>query len=233
MPRHYRSFTHREQHRSQHGNWLRAAVLGANDGIISTASVLIGIAAAGSNARSLLIAGVAALVAGAMAMAAGEYVSVSTQQDSINADLRREAGELAERPEHEHDELAAIYVSRGLAPELAESVAAALMKHDALQAHARDELGISEQLGVNAFQAALASAASFSVGAALPLILSLLVPMAFVVRALYLATLIFLAALGLAAAQLGGAPIGPSVLRVVLWGIAAMAFSHAVGSIFR
>jgi vacuolar iron transporter family protein len=224
---------HRETHTGHRSNWLRAAVLGANDGIISTASLLIGVAAAGSNPKALFVAGVAALIAGAMSMAAGEYVSVSSQADTERADLKREAQELNEKPDHELAELAGIYVKRGLDAATALAVATQLMKHDALGAHARDELGISQQLTANPLQAALVSAASFASGAALPLMMILFLPATFLVQGLSLGSLIFLAALGCVAAKIGGSPLLPSVLRVVLWGTLAMTITALVGSAFN
>jgi vacuolar iron transporter family protein len=224
---------HTEWHRQHRSGWLRAAVLGANDGIISTASLLIGVAAAGSSPKALFIAGVAALIAGAMAMAAGEYVSVSSQADIERADLAREAQEIRDRPEHELDELAAIYIKRGLEPALAKTVAIQLTKTDALKAHARDELGISELQPANAIQAALVSAASFAIGAVLPLLMVLVLPALWLVQGLSLGCLALLAFLGYAAARIGGAPVLPSMQRVVLWGVCAMAATAIVGSAFN
>lgn len=210
--------------------WLRAAVLGANDGIVSTASLVIGVAAASAGKGEILIAGVAGLVAGAMSMAAGEYVSVSSQSDAERADIARETRELEDQPEFEVEELANIYVGRGLTPELARQVAEQLMAKDALAAHARDELGISEITTARPVQAALASAATFSVGAALPLAVVLASPPQNLIVAVAAASLVFLAALGAAGAQAGGAsPLRP-VLRVVFWGALAMAVTAAIGS---
>src|SRR5262252_5677496 len=218
---------HIERHRTQRIGWLRAAVLGANDGIVSTASLIVGVAAAGASSRSILVAGVAGLVAGAMSMAAGEYVSVSSQADTQDADLARERRELAADPEHEHQELAAIYVQRGLDPVLAAEVAVQLMKHDAIGAHARDELGISETLTALPVQAALASAATFAVGAVLPLILVLLFPASMLVWAVSIGSLVFLAVLGSLSARAGGASTAMATVRVTFWGALALALKQA------
>jgi VIT1/CCC1 family predicted Fe2+/Mn2+ transporter len=207
-------------------------VLGANDGIVSTASLVMGVAAAGVGAKSILVTGVAGLVAGAMSMAAGEYVSVSSQSDTERADLDRERKELATDPKHEHAELAAIYVGRGLDAGLAAEVATQLTKHDALGAHARDELGISETLTARPVQAALASAGTFSVGAALPLLVVLLVPVSALMWAVALSSLFFLALLGSLAARTGGAPVITSAIRVTFWGALAMGLTAGVGSLF-
>lgn len=223
---------HRERHRTQHTGWLRAAVLGANDGIVSTASLVLGVAASGAGTHTILVAGLAALVAGAMSMAAGEYVSVSSQADTERADLARERRELAEDAAHEHEELTLIYMGRGLDRTLAEQVATQLMAHDALGAHARDELGISDALAARPVQAALASAASFAAGAALPLAMVALLPESALMWGLSGASLTFLAALGWLAARAGGAPVFASVARVVLWGGLAMAATTAIGSMF-
>src|SRR5262252_3344626 len=196
---------HIERHRTQRIGWLRAAVLGANDGILSTASLVVGVAAAGADTRGILVAGVAGLVAGAMSMAAGEYVSVSSQADTESADLARERKELAADPEHEHEELAAIYVQRGLEPALAAQVAVQLMKHDAIGAHARDELGISEALTARPVQAAFASAWTFSLGALAPLLIVLLFPVSTLVWTVSGSSLLFLAILGSLSARAGGA----------------------------
>ncbi len=212
--------------------WLRAAVLGANDGIVSTASLILGVDAAGVDEKGILIAGIAGLVAGAMSMAAGEYVSVSSQSDVENADLERERKELAADPGYEHEELAAIYVARGLDAGLAAEVAAQLMKHDALGAHARDELGISEKLSARPVQAALASAGTFTVGAALPLLIVLLVPVAALMWAVSLSSLLFLALLGSLSARAGGASVVTAAARVTFWGAMAMALTAGVGSLF-
>ena len=223
---------HRERHRTHRTGWLRAAVLGANDGIVSTASLVLGVAAAGASAHGILVAGVAGLVAGAMSMAAGEYVSVSSQADTERADLAREAKELAANPEQEHDELAGIYVRRGLDAALASSVATQLMRHDALGAHGRDELGISDTLAARPVQAALASAATFAVGAALPLLMVLLFPVSALMWGVSGSSLVFLALLGLLAARAGGAPMIASAARVAFWGALAMALTAAVGALF-
>jgi len=223
---------HIEIHRTHRIGWLRAAVLGANDGIVSTASLVMGVAAAGVGAKSILITGVAGLVAGAMSMAAGEYVSVSSQSDTESADLDRERKELAADPKHEQAELAAIYVGRGLDAVLAAEVATQLTKHDALGAHARDELGISETLTARPVQAALASAGTFSVGAALPLLVVLLVPVSALMWAVALSSLFFLALLGSLAARTGGAPVITSATRVTFWGALAMGLTAGVGSLF-
>lgn len=223
---------HTERHLVSRIGWLRAAVLGANDGIVSTASLIIGVAAAGGAKQALLVAGVAGLVAGAMSMAAGEYVSVSSQSDTERADIARETAELRDQPEFEIEELANIYVGRGLTPELAREVAQQLMAKDALGAHARDELGISEITTARPVQAALASAATFAVGAMLPLIVVLATPLAHVLTAVAVASLFFLALLGAAGARAGGAaPLKP-VLRVMFWGALAMAATAGVGALF-
>ena len=223
---------HNEKHRTHRIGWLRAAVLGANDGIVSTASLILGVAEAGASSRGILIAGVAGLVAGAMSMAAGEYVSVSSQSDTEDADLERERKELAADPGYEHDELSAIYVGRGLEAGLADEVATQLMKHDALAAHARDELGISEKLAARPIQAALASAGTFAVGAALPLLVVLLVPISALKWSVSFSSLFFLALLGSLAARAGGAPVIASTLRVAFWGALAMALTAGVGHLF-
>jgi VIT1/CCC1 family predicted Fe2+/Mn2+ transporter len=223
---------HIERHRTQRIGWLRAAVLGANDGIVSTASLVVGVAAAGAGSRSILVAGVAGLVAGAMSMAAGEYVSVSSQADTQDADLARERKELAADPVHEHEELAAIYVQRGLEPALAADVAAQLMKHDAIGAHARDELGISETLTSRPVQAALASASTFAVGALLPLVIVVLFPASALVWAVSVGSLLFLALLGSLSARAGGASTAMAAARVTFWGALAMALTAGVGALF-
>ncbi|MEO7217365.1 MAG: VIT family protein [Gemmatimonadaceae bacterium] len=223
---------HGEQHRTQRTGWLRAAVLGANDGIVSTASLVLGVAAAGASTRAIGVAGVAALVSGAMSMAAGEYVSVSSQADTERADLGRESKELATDPEHEHEELLSIYVQRGLDRPLASSVATQLMAHDALGAHARDELGISDTLAAKPVQAAMASAGTFASGAALPLAVALLIPSAGLMWGVAGSSLLFLALLGFIAARAGGAPVLRSVLRVSFWGALAMGLTAAVGTLF-
>jgi VIT1/CCC1 family predicted Fe2+/Mn2+ transporter len=211
---------------------LRAAVLGANDGIVSTASLVLGVAAAGAGRGAVLTAGLAGLVAGAMSMAAGEYVSVSSQKDAERADLARERAELEEDPEAEHRELAAIYVGRGLDPKLASEVARQLAAKDALAAHARDELGISDVLRARPVQAALASAASFAAGAALPLVAALLAPGALSMPAVATLSLVFLAILGAVAAGVARASLLKGCLRVTFWGAIAMAITAAVGSLF-
>jgi vacuolar iron transporter family protein len=223
---------HIETHRTHRIGWLRAAVLGANDGIVSTASLIMGVAAAGASSRSILIAGVAGLVAGAMSMAAGEYVSVSSQSDTERADLDRERNELATDPKHEHEELTAIYVGRGLEAGLAAEVATQLMKHDALGAHARDELGISETLTARPVQAAFASAATFSIGAVLPLLVVLVVPVSALMWTVSVGSLLFLALLGSLAGRAGGASVMTSAIRVTFWGALAMALTAGVGFLF-
>jgi len=223
---------HPELHRTHRVGWLRAAVLGANDGIVSTASLIVGVAAAESSRSGILVAGVAGLVAGAMSMAAGEYVSVSSQSDTERADLEREREELATELEEEHAELAGIYVRRGLDPQLADQVATQLTAKDALAAHARDELGISETLSARPVQAALASAATFAVGAALPLLLVPFVPVPALVWAVSVSSLFFLALLGALAARTGGSPVFKSVARVTFWGTLAMALTAGVGTLF-
>jgi len=223
---------HSELHRTERIGWLRAAVLGANDGIVSTASLVLGVAAAGSDPRTILIAGVAGLVAGASSMAAGEYVSVSSQSDTERADLERERHELASDPQHELAEMTAIYVSRGVEPELAEVVATQLMAHDALGTHAREELGISHTSTARPLQAALTSALTFSIGAALPLLVVLLVPTVALVWAVAGSALLFLAILGALAAGAGGAPVLAATLRVSLWGALAMAVTAGIGALF-
>ena len=223
---------HVETHRTHRIGWLRAAVLGANDGIVSTASLVLGVAAAGVASHGILVAGVAGLVAGAMSMAAGEYVSVSSQADTERADLARERKELAEGPEQEHAELAAIYVKRGLDVALASDVATQLMRHDALGAHARDELGISDSLAARPVQAALASAGMFSVGAVLPLLVVVLFPVAAVMWAVSGSSLLFLALLGSLSARAGGAPVVLAAARVTFWGALAMALTAGVGALF-
>lgn len=223
---------HGERHRTHRTGWLRAAVLGANDGIVSTASLVLGVAAAGASTRAILLAGVAGLVAGAMSMAAGEYVSVSSQADTERADLARESKELAANPAQEHEELASIYVKRGLDRSLASSVASQLMDHDALGAHGRDELGISDTLAAKPVQAAFASAGTFAAGAALPLLLVLVLPNSALMWGVASSSLLFLAMLGLLAARAGGSPAPASVLRVSFWGTLAMGLTAAVGALF-
>ena len=221
-----------EIHRTTRIGWLRAAVLGANDGIVSTASLLVGVAAAHAPRTTLLMTGVAGLVAGAMSMAAGEYVSVHSQADTEAADLERERSELQADPEAEQRELAGIYTRRGLAPELAQQVAAQLSAHDALGAHARDELGITVALRARPVQAALASAASFAVGAVLPLAVAALGPANQAIAWIFATSLVFLALLGVAAARVGGASMLRSAGRVTFWGALAMAITAGVGSLF-
>ena len=222
---------HWERHRTKRIGWLRAAVLGANDGIVSTASLLLGVAAAHATHESIVVAGVAGLVAGAMSMAAGEYVSVHSQADTEKADLDRERTELQTDVPGEHRELAAIYVGRGLDPELANKVADQLMAHDALGAHARDELGISQITKARPLQAALASAASFSVGAALPLLIAALMSQGLVIELVAGGSLVFLALLGAVAARVGGASIAVGATRVAFWGALAMGVTTGVGSL--
>ena len=223
---------HIERHRTHRTGWLRAAVLGANDGIVSTASLVMGVAAAGASEENVLIAGVAALVAGAMSMAAGEYVSVSSQADTEHADLNRERKELLADPRHEHAELAAIYRGRGLDAALASQVATQLMEHDALGAHARDELGISDALSARPIQAALSSAATFAVGAGLPLLAVILAPASVLMWAVSGVSLVALALLGALAARAGGAPVTTATARVTFWGALAMALTAGVGFLF-
>lgn len=223
---------HAETHRSHRIGWLRAAVLGANDGIVSTASLIVGVAAADSARSGILVAGIAGLVAGAMSMAAGEYVSVSSQSDTENADLDRERKELAADSEHEHAELAAIYVKRGLDERLASEVATQLMAKDALGAHARDELGITAELSARPVQAAFASASTFTVGAALPLLLVVVLPKAAIVWGVSAGSLLFLALLGVLAARAGGSAVWKSTARVTFWGALAMGLTAGVGALF-
>lgn len=223
---------HIERHRSERIGWLRASVLGANDGIVSTASLVLGVAGAGAPRSGVLITGVAGLVAGAMSMAAGEYVSVGSQADTEEADLARERRELATQDESERAELAGIYVARGLDPALAKQVADQLMAHDALGAHARDELGITESQRARPVQAALASAGSFSVGAAMPLLALLLAPAGTLAPIVTGSSLVVLAILGAVAARAGGAPVAAGTLRVTVWGALAMAITYGVGALF-
>jgi len=223
---------HLERHTVERIGWLRAAVLGANDGIVSTASLIVGVAASSAGKPEILVAGMAGLVAGAMSMAAGEYVSVSSQADTESADIARETRELAEDPEHEHEELAAIYRERGLTPDLANEVATALMAHDALGAHARDELGLHAITRARPVQAALTSATTFAVGAALPLGTAAFLPIGQLVLGVSFAALLFLMLLGAVGARAGGAPIGRGVLRVAFWGALAMAATWAIGRLF-
>ena len=222
---------HKESHLVDRIGWLRAAVLGANDGIISTASLILGVAAAAAAKGDILLAGIAGLVAGAMSMAAGEYVSVSSQSDTEQADLARERRELAEDLEAEQEELAGIYVDRGVEPALARKVALQLMAKDALEAHARDELGISEITTARPVQAALTSAATFSAGAAAPLAMVLISPAGMLIPAVAVGSLVFLALLGLLGAKTGGADVVRPVVRVTFWGALAMAVTAGIGAL--
>jgi VIT1/CCC1 family predicted Fe2+/Mn2+ transporter len=223
---------HREFHRSDRIGWLRAAVLGANDGIVSTASLVLGVASAGGARAAVLVAGVAGLVAGAMSMAAGEYVSVRSQADTEAADLAKERRELAADVASEERELAGIYVQRGLKPALAKEVALQLMAHDAMGAHARDELGISDTFVARPVQAAIASALSFTAGAALPLLVAALTPVSMLIGIVATSSLAFLAALGALAARTGGANVVAGAWRVTFWGALAMLLTAAVGALF-
>jgi VIT1/CCC1 family predicted Fe2+/Mn2+ transporter len=223
---------HAEWHRTDRIGWLRAAVLGANDGIVSTASLVLGVAAASASRDSVLLTGVAGLVAGAMSMAAGEYVSVHSQADTESADLSRERAELEASPAAEERELGAIYAARGLEPALAQQVARQLMSHDALGAHARDELGISATMSARPVQAALASAASFAVGAALPLAVAAIAPATALIAAVAIASLLFLMLLGGVAARAGGASVWLGAWRVSFWGALAMGITAGVGKLF-
>lgn len=223
---------HVERHHSSHIGWLRAAVLGANDGLISTASLVVGVAAAGTGRASVLLAGVAGLVAGSMSMAAGEYVSVSSQADTEQADLAQERRELSKDPTGEHAELARIYVKRGLAPELASQVAEQLMAADALGAHARDELGLSEITTARPLQAAFASAVSFALGAVLPVLVAAFAPIPLVTKVVAATSLVLLAVLGAIAALVGGAPVARGAIRVAFWGAFALGISALVGRLF-
>lgn len=226
-----RLHTHPEAHASSRIGWLRAAVLGANDGIVSTASLIVGVAASNANRSSVLVAGVAALFAGALSMAAGEYVSVSSQADTERADLAREKAELRDQPEFEHEELTRIYEARGVDRPTASNVATQMMRHDALTAHARDELGLSEVHSARPLQAAMASAAMFTLGALAPLVLVPFIPMPLLMPAIVVASLIFLALLGALGARVGAAPIGTSILRVTFWGMVAMAVTAGIGRV--
>ena len=223
---------HLERHRTAHIGWLSAAVLGANDGLISTASLVVGVAASGTGRGAVLIAGVAGLVAGAMSMAAGEYVSVSSQADTESADMARERHELATAPAAEKAELAGIYEARGLSSALAQQVADQLMEKDALAAHARDELGLSAATAARPIQAALASAFAFAIGAALPVVVAAIAPTEWLTRLVTGSALILLTVLGGVAARVGGASLGRGALRVAFWGALAMAASAAVGRLF-
>ena len=227
MPAH-----HRERHRAGRIGWLRAAVMGANDGILSTASLMLGVAAAHATHSNVMVAGVAGLVAGAMSMAAGEYVSVHSQADTEKADLELERAELKTDDEGEHKELMAIYIARGLKPALARQVAEQLMAHDALGAHARDELGVSPALRARPIQAALASAASFFAGAVLPLLVTAIAPGAVLIPLVAGTSLLFLALLGGLAARVGGAGVIVGAIRVTFWGALAMALTAGVGALF-
>ncbi|MBK7502197.1 MAG: VIT family protein [Polaromonas sp.] len=223
---------HSESHRTHRTGWLRAAVLGANDGIVSTASLVLGVAAANAETQGILVAGVAGLVAGTMSMAAGEYVSVSSQADTESADLAREKQELATSPEQEHAELTSIYIKRGLDKTLAAQVATQLTQHDALAAHSRDELGISDTLAAKLVQAVLASVGTFAVGAALPLLMVLILPTSALMWGVAASSLFFLALLGYMAARAGGSPVMASVTRVTFWGALAMGLTAGVGALF-
>lgn len=223
--------SHPERHLVERIGWLRAAVLGANDGVISTASLMVGVASASTSAHEVIVAGVAGLVAGAMSMAAGEYVSVSSQADTEKADLERERSELADQPEFEVAELAAIYEARGVEPVLARTVAMQLMAKDGLGAHARDELGITDTASARPIQASLTSAATFSIGAMLPLLVALVTPAHIAGTAIPAASLLFLAVLGAASAKAGGAGVVKPTMRVVFWGALAMATTAIIGTI--
>lgn len=223
---------HTEHHRSHRNGWLRAAVLGANDGIVSTSSLILGVAAASTTQSDIMLAGVAGLVAGAMSMAAGEYVSVSSQSDTEHADLNIERKALAEHYELEQEELAAIYEARGVAPGLARQVAEQLMTNDALGAHARDEIGISDTGQARPLQAALSSAATFITGALMPLLVAWWAPPSLLIPLVALFSLLFLALLGATAAKVGGAPILKATMRVMFWGALAMALTSAIGRVF-
>jgi VIT1/CCC1 family predicted Fe2+/Mn2+ transporter len=227
-----KSARHSETHLVDRAGWLRAAVLGANDGLLSTSSLILGVAAASAGRGSIVLTGIAGLVAGAMSMAAGEYVSVSSQADSEAADLAREREELAADPQSEQRELSAIYVERGVEPELAGKVAEQLMAKDALAAHSRDELGISETMAARPVQAAMASAASFAVGAGLPLVVTVVAPRSVLSVAVALASLLFLGVLGAMGARAGGANILRGTVRVMFWGALAMATTAGVGALF-
>ena len=221
-----------ERHLVSRIGWLRAAVLGANDGIVSTASLIVGVAAASASSSEVLVAGVAGLVAGAMSMAAGEYVSVSSQSDTEQADLARERAELVDQPEVEREELAQIYIQRGVSAELARQVADQLMAKDALGTHARDELGISEVTAARPIQAALTSAATFAIGAAMPLAIVLLMPSTYLVMGVSIASLLFLALLGAVGARAGGANVWKATFRVTFWGALAMGLTAVIGALF-
>jgi VIT1/CCC1 family predicted Fe2+/Mn2+ transporter len=228
----HRVQSHREHHRNDRIGWLRAAVLGANDGIVSTASLVLGVATTGAEHRTILLTSVSGLIAGAMSMAAGEFISVHSQQDTETADLARECAELQQDPAGERRELSGIYVNRGLDPSLADQVACGLMEHDALGAHARDELGLSETTAAHPAQAALASAASFSVGALLPIVIVATVMPAQLILWVSFSSLFFLASLGALSAQVGGASVWNGAWRVAFWGAIAMAVTAAAGALF-
>jgi vacuolar iron transporter family protein len=221
-----------ERHRSERTGWLRAAVLGANDGIVSTASLVVGVAAANATRHEVLVAGVAGLIAGAFSMAAGEFVSVSSQADTERADLALEKFELATQPEAEEDELTAIYVRRGLEPDTARTVARQLMKKDALASHARDELGLTDELAARPLQAALASAATFAIAAGIPVVAVVLAPLNALALLVAIVSLLCLVALGAIAARLGGASMLVGAARVAFWGVLAMAATDFVGRLF-
>ncbi|MFM9903476.1 MAG: VIT family protein [Pyrinomonadaceae bacterium] len=223
---------HNEMHRSHRIGWLRAAVLGANDGIVSTSSLVIGVAAAASDHQAVMLAGIAGLFAGSLSMAAGEYVSVHSQADTEKADIELERRHLAEEPEFELHELASIYEGRGLDPDLALTVAERLMAHDALGAHTRDELGISETMAARPFQAAVFSAVSFALGAALPLVVTWAAPVTRLIPLVAISSLFFLALLGAVAARAGGAGLLKGAIRVLFWGAIAMAATALVGRLF-
>lgn len=223
--------SHHERHLTHRTGWLRAAVLGANDGLISTASLILGVAAANGTKISILVAGIAGVVAGSMSMAAGEYVSVSSQADSERADLEREGNEIEANRPHEVDELAGIYVSRGLESRLAHEVAEQLMEHDALGAHARDELGISEIATAKPVQAAVASAVSFAIGGVMPLLI-VLVTTNMMMPIVAVSSLAFLSTLGAIGAKVGGAPVPPAAFRVTFWGALAMGVTAGIGALF-
>lgn len=233
MTRHTHPSAHPDDpHYISRAGWLRAAVLGANDGIVSVSSLLTGVAAAGTDRHGILLAGVAGLTAGALSMAAGEYVSVSSQSDIERADMAREANALETDPETELAELAEIYVGRGLTPETAMRVAEELHAHDALAAHMRDELGLSEVLSARPVQAAIASAVTFSAAAAVPLLAAIMAPAGTVIATTLLVTVLALAILGAVGARTGGAPMGPAMARVTIWGVIAMAATAAIGALF-
>jgi VIT1/CCC1 family predicted Fe2+/Mn2+ transporter len=221
-----------ERHKTEHISWLRAAVLGANDGIVSTASLILGVAAAGGDQDAIMVAGVAGLVAGAMSMAAGEYVSVHSQADTEKADIKKETDELQNDPAGELSELTAIYVHRGLSEDLAKQVAVQLTAFDALGSHARDELGINPNFSARPIQAALSSAASFAIGAVMPIAVAWLMPATQMIPAVAASTAVFLGLLGAVAAQTGGAPVIKGAVRVLFWGLLAMAATYLVGSLF-